>query len=174
METGTQLKLCQKPKIPFEEQTNVGDAVLDHDEAFDAESEREALPFFCIDTGIFKDVRVNHSTSADFQPVTLFRFRFSCPSYIHLETGFDKWKVSRAKAEVDIRGDEFLNCGNHDRFHIREVHVFSNHESLKLVEHGGMRRIRVATIDLPRTDHPERRFMRAHVVDLNRGGVCSE
>ena len=62
------LKLLEETQIVLEEQADVGDAVLSHGEALDAEAEGPTGVFFTVDTDGVEDVRIDHTTAAHFHP----------------------------------------------------------------------------------------------------------
>jgi len=61
-------ELVEEAKVVLEEQANVGDAVLAHGKAFDAESEGPAGVLFAVDADGVKDVRIYHTAAAHFNP----------------------------------------------------------------------------------------------------------
>lgn len=139
--------------------------MFDHEEPLDAEAERKSAEFLRIDITVSENVGVHHAAADDFQPAT--GAFFGLPAHVELESRFHEWEVSCAESKVDVVSHESLQRRFHDRLHVRETHVFSYHQPLELVEHGRVGGIRVFSVGLPRTDHPERRRMGAHVADLD-------
>ena len=61
-----------------------------------------------------------------------------------------------------------------DALEVGEAHVFTHHESLDLMEHGGMGLVGVAPVDTAGRDDPERRLAGLHDPYLHRRGVSAQ
>ena len=62
------LKLFEKAQVVLEEQANVGDTVLSHGEALDAETEGPAGVLFAVDADGVEDVGIDHAATTHLDP----------------------------------------------------------------------------------------------------------
>lgn len=68
-------ELGKEPEVVIEEVAEIIDAVSHHGDAFDSESECESAEFAGVDAVSFKDIGVDESGTAEFNPFAVEQFR---------------------------------------------------------------------------------------------------
>lgn len=170
-------EFAQVTEIVCVEESEIGDPVLDHGEAFDAHSERIAVAIFVV-SDVFVDARIDHSGTENFDPPGAFAngAAFSMADMAR-EVGFDGWlgEGEEVRAETDLdAGAHHFACEMFEcRLEIGEgdgngIDV----ETLDLVEVCAMGCIgRISAIATARVDDSNGRLMGEHGANLHGRGL---
>ena len=181
---GWSWELAEEADVILEEDLDVVDLVFEHGQAVDAHAKGEAADFFGVVVDEAVDGGVDHACTEEFDPAGAFAL------------GADATAGARAAAAAEDAGDVEFDAGLGEReiagaeagFYagteklfdeifdgageIAEGNVCIHGQSFDLVEHEGMRGLRiVAAIDLAGNDDADRRLALFHGANLHRGSV---
>src|SRR5687767_39585 len=126
-------KLIQEPDIILVKQTDIMDAIADHGDALDAETERPTAPHFGIVSDIFKNLRMHHSAAGNFQPVFAHLFHERAGE-VDFEAGLGVAEIVRAEAEFDFVAEKFFENEFDRAFQVSNGDIFINVKSFDLME----------------------------------------
>ena len=140
--------------------------MLAHRQAFDAQAERKAGPFFGVVADLFEDRRVDHAAAADLHPLRAFT-----QIHLHVEFGTRLGEGEVTRNEIDLciltehRASELVQRG----LQVDHADLLVNVQALDLVEHRVVRRVvLVGTIHPAGRDDADGRLRRLlHHADLH-------
>jgi len=99
--TNRQSQLTQEPDIVLKQQADIGDSVLAHGEAFYAETEGKAGPFFGVYAAGGEDGGVDHAATAQFHPADGL-IGAQADFHIHFCARLGEGEETRAKTNLGI------------------------------------------------------------------------
>src|SRR5204862_6897916 len=100
-------ELSQKPPVILVKQPDVVDAISDHSDALDAETEAPAGPELRIVADPLEHLRVHHAAAGDVQPF-LAHLAAERTGEIDLETRLGVAEIMRAETNLHLRAEYFL------------------------------------------------------------------
>ena len=158
---------------PREEEPQIVDAIAQHREALDAHAEGVTREVLVVDTDMAKDLGVDHSATEDLEPAGMAADTATLATTHHaLDVSLGRWLGERKVGGTETYPEFLLEKGNEevvqDALEIAEGDLLVDHETLDLVEHGGMRQIGVAAIDTAGGDHAQWWLAVLHGADLHR------
>jgi len=166
-------ELVEETQVVFKKQTDVGDAVLSHSEAFHAETEGPAGVFFAVNSDGIKNIGVNHAAATHLYPI--FFAGAVGPEQIDLGTGLGEGKKARAKSPLRIGTEEGVNELVDGGLHIHHRDIFIDDERFELVKHIHMRCVNgVGAVDAAGGDDTNGGLFAFHNANLNCGGLTSQ
>ena len=117
--TSSFLELRQEAHVVLVEKLDVGDAVLEHRNAIEAHSEREAGVLLRIVSDVLEHDRMNHAAAEDLHPSSPFAdaalcgadpVAFPCAAedaaHVDFSARLDERKVARSEAQCDVLVEE--------------------------------------------------------------------
>ena len=138
-------ELREEPRVVFEHQADVGDAVAEHRDALDADAEGEAGVRSGSMPQCLEDDGVDHPAAENLDPAGVLadaaaRARAvgllaEDAADVDLGAGLDEGEVARAKAHRRAGAVEALGERGEHALELGEAHVLVDEEALDLVEH---------------------------------------
>src|SRR5699024_3442153 len=141
-------------------------------EALDTQAESEAGVAFRVDATIFQHLRVHHAATQHFQPA--LAAIGSVPADVDLGRRLGEGKEAGPKTHVEITLEERAHEGGQRAFQVGEAGSFVDQQALDLMEHGRVRLVRIAAVDLARGDNADWRLASIHGTYLHRRGVRAQ
>ncbi len=172
-----ELKLFKEPEIVLQEETQIVDAVLEHCSALDAKSESKSCIALRVDAESFKDVRMDHTCTAEFQPAASLAERAASAftdeaAYAILYARFYKREEVWAEAHPGVRAEHLACKLSKCTFEVGETDPLVYHKAIDLMECVRVGRIHgvVAEASADGAD-AERRLPGLHHAPLKSGGL---
>src|SRR6267154_3670601 len=184
-------KLLQESHIPLKEQLQIIHSVHQHGNPVYAHAESEARNFLGIVAIVlhkFEDIGIDHATAKNFNPSRLLArtARAIIISALaassadeagdeHLGTWFSKREERRPEASLYVRAEQRLHGVVERALQIAEHDVRIHGQTLDLVKHGRVARIRrVVAMDIAGNHNSQRRLHLLHGANLHRRGMRSQ
>ena len=169
-------ELIEEASVAFEEEANIGDAVKEHGDAFDADAKGPSARDFGVDVPGFEDVGIDHAGAQDLDPAAAFA---KPPTFLSAadagDIDFDARLSEGEKAgtESDLRifSEEGLREELQDAAKVREIEALFDVETFDLMKHGGGGDVVIAAIDGAGRDDADGRLVVDHRADLNGASV---
>ena len=170
MATGLMLsrKLPEESNIASIQISDVDDPESPHAQSLHTKSECESTPLFGINPEGLKDVRVHHSSSAEFDPIVI-------PPVIDFDAWFGEWEERRAKANLHV-ASQIARCKQSQyALELSHCDMLVDPEPFHLMEHGEVSRVgSVRAIDTTERYDSQRQWLRLHDSNLDRTGLASQ
>lgn len=145
-----------------------------HRDAVKPEAEGEARVLFGIDTAVLENVRIDGTATADFHPAcSLAAFAALAAAkdaaYVHFRGRFRKREEARAETRLYAFTEKLVHENLENALELCKGNRFIDDQAFALLEHRSVRRIVIDAENMSRRNHPERRLVRFHVMDLRIG-----
>ena len=172
------IDLIQNSEIRFEQKLDVVDAVLQHRDTVDTDTECQARIYITVDTAAFKYLLVYDTGTEDLDPACslteLAALTMALEAAdVDLDRRLCEREVRRAETGLRLLIEDLLYKFIEHALQVAECDALINDETFHLGEHRRMRRVIVGTEYLTGRDDLDRRFLILHNMDLTCGSLCS-
>src|SRR5665647_549429 len=169
-------ELPQEADVVVVEQAQVGDAVLEHRHALDAQAEGEAAVLLGVVIDELVGCRVDHAGAHDLEPAGVLAGAAALAAaelaaHVDLDARLGEREEVRAHTDGALAAEELLREVVHGTLEIGERDALVDDEALDLVEHRRVRGVGVAAVDLAEADDVDGRPLLLHDAHLHGRGV---
>src|SRR3990172_5769426 len=177
--TGEGAELAEEAQVVLEEEPDIVDAVLEHGDALDAHAEGPARHLLGVIAHIAEHVGMHHARAQDLDPPILLADAAALApaeeaEHGHLGGGLREREERGAEADARAAAEHLPREEIEGAAQIAHGDVAVHGQALDMVEHGRMRDVGVAPVRLAGADDADRRRLRLHGPDLDRGRVGAE
>src|SRR5262249_28984975 len=150
------------------------DAIAQHRDALDAHAERPAGHFLGVVPHVPEDTGMNHPGAQDLEPARSLADAAAAAlaedaEHVHLRRGLGEREERRTEPDAALRAEQLPREQLQRALEIAHRDAAIDREALHLVEHRGVRDVRVPAVHAARADDTHRRLLTLHGPDLDRG-----
>ncbi len=133
------LELLQKCDIWILKVAHIRDAVFDHDETVESESEGESCVFIGVDSSFAKHIWMHESCTHELDPTRAFTYLTSRSTAewtreIYLYSWLHEWEISWTHTDRDFSTEYIREHGSKRILQVRECDIAINNHSLYLIK----------------------------------------